>query len=114
MEQISPDAPEHILFGIYYNSGIALYEKGHYEKASEFFKKAMSLDSNNVNAKINYELSKKQNTLVKDSQTEISKMIESKKQSTIENAVFTIIKEEEKERWQSQISNENISAQNDY
>ncbi len=30
------------------------------EKASEFFKKAMSLDSNNVNAKINYELSKKQ------------------------------------------------------
>ena len=62
LEEISPDAPVRIKFASYYNAGIIAQREGDYEKAIECFKMALLVSPEDVNAKVNLELSQTQET----------------------------------------------------
>ena len=63
-KMIYDDAPEEIKFDSFYNMGVISHQSGNYEKACDYFKKALEIKSENTDAKINYEISmlKLQNT----------------------------------------------------
>lgn len=92
-----------VQFAAYYNSGIIAHRQGNYEKAVDFFKSALLIDSTSTAAKINLELSLQESSMQKRSQTEseLNPVSETDYDSTLETAVYSIIKEEEKNRWKS-------------
>ena len=47
---------ESLLFGVYYNTGLLLYEAGRYREAYEQFIEALRLNSTSISAKVNLEL----------------------------------------------------------
>lgn len=114
LSQISENAPEHILYGLNYNCGIAAYNQGHFDKAAEFFKNALLIDGTKIDAKINLEISKKQHSAAKDSVTELAEVTEVTKQNVIENTIFSIIREGEEQRWKNQQVTDEILSSQDY
>lgn len=114
MLEISEDSPEHILYALHYNSGIAAYNNSCYKEAAQCFKKAIQIDNTKLEAKINYELSMKQISFAKESKQEINELQKSKKSNSTQNAIFSIIKEDEQQRWQSYQKNQNLTTANDY
>lgn len=114
LQKISDNAPSEILFGSFYNSGLAAYSSGHYDKAIELFRNALLLQSNNIEAKINLELSlqKKTSTLAADK--EINAISKTDETEIVEEAIFSIIKEDERNRWKNQFVQEEKSTALDY
>lgn len=103
MAIIDEKAPPHVLFASYYNSGVIEYEKKNYEKASGFFKKALRIQSENIDAKVNLELSLLHiESEQKTSAMIISSLSESKGVNSAQDTIFSIIRENEQNRWKNQ------------
>jgi tetratricopeptide (TPR) repeat protein len=102
LEQIDLDAPDPIRFATYYNIGIIAHKHGEYEKATEAFKQALLIDNTNIDAKINLELSLMENTShSKAGSQELKPVSESDYQSSIEDTLFSVIRESEQNRWKN-------------
>lgn len=102
LENIVADAPDNLKFATYYNIGIIAHKHGEYEKAKEAFKQALQIDSTNIDAKINFELSIIENTPKATSEEQhINSVAESEYQSSKEDAIFSIIRENEQNRWKN-------------
>lgn len=102
LENISGEAPENIKFSTYYNMGIIAHRHGEYEKATEAFRQALLIDSTNIDAKINLELSLMENTSNSETGTrELSPVSETEYQSSIEDTLFSVIRETEQDRWKN-------------
>ena len=100
---IDEQAPVHLLFASYYNSGVIEYEKKNYKKAAEYFKNALKLQNENIDAKINLELSLLHiESEQKTSSMTISPLSESKGSNSAQDAIFSIIRENEQNRWKNQ------------
>ena len=104
-EEIAPDAPETVLFSTYYNMGIISHRKGEYNEAASYFKKALLINSSDNNAKINLELSIQQR---EESKTRAGEQL------SAEDAVFSVIQENDKRQWKNQEKPQNQSLENDY
>lgn len=113
---VSEDAPAEIKFSTFYNIGIIYHQNGNYQKAGEYFKKALEVDSSNQDAKINYEISKlklrEQNKNKENSYKAISES--NSKHSEKENSIFNIIKEHEEKQWKNNSSQQNLNKAEDY
>lgn len=112
-EVLSNNTPELIQFGALYNNGIISYRKGDYEKAADFFKKALLVDSNNLDAKINLELSINQIQVQNASNAQEIVTGDASAQAernAKQDAIFSLIKENDKNQWKNQQQNkdENI------
>lgn len=103
LEQISPDAPIKIKFASYYNAGIIAQREGDYEKAISLFKLALLILPDDVNAKINLELSLAQeNQKVKDGKQEMLPSSESDNtESQMEKSIFNRMKENDRKQWKN-------------
>ena len=113
---ISSDAPEQIRFAAFYNAGIIAHRNGEHEKAEELFKNALLVDSRNLNAKINLELSQKRNSSrAKEAEQDFAGAQEgSETDSLLEDSVFNMIKENEKNQWKNLQSEQKESQSLDY
>lgn len=102
-EQINPDAPDEIRFSVLYNSGIIEHRNGNYSAAAEFFKQALLIKSSDVDAKINLELSLKEATAHANAQeAQLTPISENTDEiSTMENAMYTTIRENEQQQWKN-------------
>ncbi len=99
-KEIVPDAPNEILFAAAYNAGIIEYQKGNFEQAAYCFKTALLQDSTSVDAKINLELSLRQNTTSKnEAKQEMIPVSESEHEAALNDVIFSVIKESEQNRW---------------
>lgn len=101
---------------IYYQYGIIAFKLNRYDKAAEYFKKSLEYVSNNVDAKINYELSKKylkkQNS---KTQTALKKGTGSGYNDEVfDKAVMELIRKREKKEWQNANINEKAPPAYDY
>ena len=116
LEQLSPDAPPKIRFASYYNAGLIAQREGDYDKAVDLFKLALLVSPEDVNAKINLELSQSQ---------EIQKAVESSKdmipasenketQSEVENAIFNRMRENDQKQWKNYNSSPKDTYVTDY
>lgn len=102
LEEIAADAPESLRFATYYNIGIIAHKHGEYEKAKEAFKQALLIDNTNIDAKINYELSFMENASNSSAgEKELKPISESDYQSSREDTIFSIIRENEQNRWKN-------------
>lgn len=102
-EEITPDAPDEIRFSVLYNSGIIEHRNGNYSSAAEFFKQALLIKSNDVDAKINLELSLREATAHANAQeAQLTPVSENTDEiSTMENAMYTTIREKEQQQWKN-------------
>jgi len=106
LESIAPDAPTQIRFASCYDAGIVEYRTGNYTRAADWFRKALLADSTNVDAKINLELSVRQQEglQVKNNRQNATSIPENKgtASSLAEKEIFNRIRENEQKRWEKQ------------
>lgn len=116
LEEISPDAPVRIKFASYYNAGIIAQREGDYEKAIECFKMALLVSPEDVNAKVNLELSQTQETQkAKEGQQEMMPASDnSDTESEIEKTIFNRIRENDQKQWKNYESPEKNNSVIDY
>ena len=114
--QIPADAPAAVLYGAYYNAGILAHQNEDYEKAVEYFKKALETDSTRLDAKINLELSIQ--SIEVNVQHNQSQALPSADDNSInqelEKAVFERIKENDQKQWKNSEQNQGDALADDY
>ena len=104
LSQIGLNAPNQLLFARFYNQGLIAYEQGDFIEAFSCFQKALLIEPENRDAKINLELSLRQKTTAKPlGESQISEFSESTEPSDAHNSVFTLIRESEENRWKNNI-----------
>lgn len=116
-EQIDKDAPQNIRFSVLYNSGIIAHRQGDYSKAAALFKQALEIDSSNVNAKINLELSLKEEAVkakAYESTLTPATVDTNKEVSPLESAVYSVLREKETKQWKSMQSESTEKSPLDY
>ena len=116
LSQISPDAPQQVKYAAYYNAGIIANRSGDYKKAAGLFKQAILADGTKADAKINLELSQKQESTHKsqDAEQEMKSVSENKDESALEKAVFSLIRENEQKKWKNSQSDKKENSAVDY
>ena len=103
--EISLDAPKEVQFAKLYNSGIIANRQGDYVLAIRCFRQALEIDSGNQNAKINLELSQqelKASSTRSNAQEEIVSVEENEEVKALESAIYSKLRENEKNKWKSQ------------
>ncbi len=97
-EQNEKSLPENFLSDVCYNKGMVFVLKSDFKAAAEEFKKAILLDQENLDAKINLELCLRQNVSeAKESAEELLQKNDSS--SNLEKSVFELINQNEQEWW---------------
>ena len=113
---IYADAPEEIKFDSFYNMGVISHQSGNYEKACDYFKKALEIKSENTDAKINYEISmlKLQNQ-GKEKEKIYKNISETKAENSVkDSSVFSVIRERERQQWKNSNSVQEGNLSQDY
>ena len=114
--KISDDAPEAVLYAVYYNSGVIAHKNGEYDKALDYFRQALEVDSTRIEAKINMELSIQ--LAEENVQHNETKSIPASEQKSpvpeMEKSVFDRVKENDKKQWKNSESNETQNLADDY
>lgn len=103
LNEMSPDVPPALEFAHWYNKGIIFHRRGEYEIAAQCFKRALFVDGSNIGAKINLELCLEQATIkVQQGRQELIPVVEQSAPPGAEDAIFSLIKENEEKRWENQ------------
>ena len=116
LEQIPPDADEKLQSAAFYNLGIIATREGDFSLAREYFKKAVFADSSNMDARLNLEFTSQQleSYQTKSAEKEMSQVSVDKNSESLSNEIFTLIQQEEQERWKKLQSNKKDSSAVDY
>lgn len=114
--RISEEAPASVLYATYYNSGVIAHKNADYDKALEYFRRALEVDSTRLEAKINMELSIQM--AEENVQHNETKSIPASEQKTpvpeMEKSVFDRVKENDKKQWKNSESDKNQNLAEDY
>jgi len=88
----------HLASSIYYQLGIAAFREERYNDAALCFKKSLEKECDNIDAKINYELSRKEikNEAIRKIR---STMLEDKQTEEAYNTLLNILKKRDTEEW---------------
>lgn len=112
---LDTNVSDNIKASAFYNAGIISFRKGQYQEAADFFKKSLLVDGSNINAKINLELSLRQKDIqASKGAQEVIPVSEEKSDSSLENTLFSLVREGEESRWKNQQSQENFTTGVDY
>lgn len=103
LQELSPDAPESLRFVAFYNSGIIAYNQGQYQEAATLFRQALEVDGGNLDAKINLELSLGQDSRQSAAAAqELIPVQETPGDDFADSALFSLIRQQEQDRWKNQ------------
>ncbi|MDR3284057.1 MAG: VWA domain-containing protein [Treponema sp.] len=115
LDSLSPDAPDALRFAALYNSGVMAYHTGTYERAAAFFRKALEIDPRSVDAKLNLELAGARTEMpAAPAEEEVLPATGQDDRQTAENALFSIIREQEQNRWKNSQTTTEHSGTPDY
>ncbi len=102
INEMEPLVSPSLDFARWYNKGIIFHRRGDYETAAFCFKKALLVDSTNINAKINLELSSNEKSIQAQQGVQERIPVEEKKESSgASDAVFSLIRENEGNQWEN-------------
>ena len=101
LTSISEDSPDAIKFSSNYNMGVLAFSQGDYKQATEYFKKALLIDSTSVDAKINYELSLKQEQKEIQGSGNREKTASAAQKTVLKDTLFSIIRENDQNIWKN-------------
>ena len=113
--EIDEDSPKELKFRSFYNRGIIAYGRGDYDEAAENFRQALKIDGKRMNAKVNLELSlgkRVKNAENKDNL--ITPVSEKNGSNSMENSVFSRIRENDINRWKNMSVESSVSGAEDY
>ena len=113
--EIDEDSPKELKFRSFYNRGIIAYGRGDYDEAAENFRQALKIDGKRMNAKVNLELSlgkRVKNAENKDNL--ITPVSEKNGSNSMENSVFSRIRENDINRWKNMSVESAVSGAEDY
>ncbi len=116
LSQIAPDAPQQIRYAALYNAGVIADKQGDYNKAANLFKQAIIADGSKIDAKINLELCHREES-VRQSQSaeqQMNPVSENSDESSLEKAVFSVIRENEQNTWKNNQSDKKDYSAIDY
>ncbi len=116
LEKIENTKDKYLKSCVFYQQGIVAFKKQDYKAAAVFFKKSIEYNPNSLDAKINYELSKKYLDSQESQQT-TSKTKGIQKNNKINPAIIDLIRRKEKEKWNSENEENNKNQEkhlNDY
>ena len=103
-----------LAFAVKYNLGIAAYYDAQYEQAEQYFKDALMLEPKNINAKINLEIAHEKRREAQESQKQLAQRSEEKKDTSAEKTIFSIIRDDEENRWRNLWKEEEENLADDY
>ena len=108
---ISEEAPDSLKFAAYYNAGVLAHKNGDYEAAQKNFRKALEIDSRNLDAKINLELSIQisQEASRQNQSSAVQGAQDKSENDDMEKSIFEHIKENDQKQWKN---SETVSTQN--
>lgn len=114
LQNIPETAPERVRAYCFYQQGIIAFRSNNYAEAAALFRKSLELAENDMEAKINYELSKK----LADRRQEIQHQAlhiptEGLEPDPADSIIFDIIRKRERTEW-AQLQHESEPAINDY
>lgn len=114
---IDENASDTVKYATYYNAGIIAHRNGNYEEAIDYFTKALRIDSTQINAKVNLELSISQSEVdVKQKESKITPATQETlpPPPDMEKAVFERIKEGDQKQWKNSEVNQDRNLSDDY
>lgn len=112
--EIYENSPDKIRFAILYNCGIIAHRNGDYENAADYFRRALTIDGTNINAKINLELSlREESSKAQQAERELTALSENPEEQALEAALYSLIKEGETKQWKS-MEQESEKSARDY
>lgn len=115
IREISADAPQEVRFSAWYNTGIIAHKKGDYETAAHAFREALLIDGTSVDAKINLELSLSSSSgSSKAGEQAMNPVSEADNDSTRQDVIFSVIREDEQNKWKSPETHSDESSALDY
>ncbi len=102
INEMDPVVSKSLDFARWYNKGVIFHRQGDYRTAAFCFKKALLIDSSNLNAKINLELCSDESTA--QARQGIQERIPAQEQVAppgADDAIFSLIRESEEDQWQA-------------
>lgn len=115
INEISEDAPQEIRFSAWYNAGIIAHKKGDYESAAMAFRQALLIDNTDIDAKINLELSLSSGSNnSKAGEQAMNPVSETEHDSTRQDVIFSVIREDEQNKWKTPETKSEESSALDY
>ncbi len=115
IDAIGENAPQELRFRSWYNRGILAYRRGDYDEAARNFREALKIDGKRVNAKINLELSlRKKIREAENRENMITPVSEKTGSNSMENSVFSRIRENDINRWKNNAVEQQVSGAEDY
>lgn len=116
LEQISSDCDAKLKSAGFYNLGVIAGRKGDFETAKNYYKKAILADSENINAKINLELTVLQveSQKAESAEAQMSAVNIENRDTALSNQIFSLIQQEEQKRWKNLQSDKKDSGVIDY
>ncbi|MCR5762466.1 MAG: VWA domain-containing protein [Treponema sp.] len=115
LSQIAPDASDDVRFAILYDTGLLAQKKGDYGTAVSLFKQALLIDGSDIQAKINLELSLEKNSVQNGvKERNVTSVSEDSEEQMLENAMYSMMREKEKDTWKSQKQEVSESGPLDY
>ena len=114
---LSPEKTSSTLISqAYYNYGIIYERQNNFATAAEYFKKAVLINPENLNAKINLELCNAQRTesLAQNAESQMQGAGENHNDSPLKNELFNLIRENDNNQWKKLQSNSQESSVLDY
>lgn len=103
----------HLLSSLYYQMGFICFVQGDYRTASSYFKKSLEVESFNLDAKINYELSIREIENEKIEKLKASALNEMEGEEAY-NTLLDVFRKREVEEWSEKREKEQRNAINDY
>ncbi|MCR4580071.1 MAG: VWA domain-containing protein [Treponema sp.] len=100
---ISDQAPDRLRFAAYYNKGVLAHKKGDLDGARESFRKALEIDSRNLDAKINLELSTQisEDSTRQNQSSAVQGQEDKSEHPEKEKSIFEHIKENDQKQWKN-------------
>lgn len=115
LQELSPDAPASLQFAALYNTGVISYNQGKYKEAVSLFRQALEVDGANLDAKINLELSLGQDSRkTTTSSQELIPVQETEGEDFASSTLFSLIRQQEQDRWKNQQDEDASPSGEDY
>lgn len=115
LQELAPDAPKSLRFSALYNTGVISYNQGKYKEAASLFRQALQIDGDSLDAKINLELSLSQDSSkTTASSQELIPVRETEGEDFASSTLFSLIRQQEQDRWKNQQNQDVKPSGDDY
>lgn len=114
LQDIPETAPELVKASLFYQQGIIAFHSKNYAEATSLFRKSLELSGGDMDAKINYELSKKLSDTQREMQCQAPQQAAEDPESDLaDSIILDIIRKREQNEWKK-TQRESEPAINDY